>query len=154
MKIVYLIFAILQVCTKNLNNRGLDIITCGDSLCNITGGTCVNENECKCDEKWANFKGDDVLCDYKRIDRAVPLILEFFLPFGVGHFYSQRYVHGIIKFSLFMYLVISLKNNPQLSVSKHYVNQLMVLIYILVYTIDLLGFATGIYKDGNSISMY
>jgi hypothetical protein len=157
MKIIYFLLGtiygnIVNICQKDsLENA------CGGSLCDSTGGICLKEGEyekCTCIDEYATFPPNGVKCSYKRLDRAVPLLLEFFLPFGIGHLYARRHAHCLVKFSLFLYLILTFRNNPKLSRSKHFVNQFMVLIFTLIYAVDLLGFATGLYKDGNSINMY
>lgn len=56
-------------------------------------------------------------CNYQKTSKFLPLLLEFFIP-SLGHFYSGRYVHGLIKLGLFLvpviimfYVFISSKKN-------------------------------------------
>ena len=48
---------------------------------------------------------DQVFCDYEQISMKLMLLMEVLLP-GSGQIYSKRWLHGIIKFCIFVSFVI------------------------------------------------
>ena len=48
---------------------------------------------------------DQVFCDYEQISMKLMLLMEVLIP-GSGQFYSKRWIHGVIKFSVFVAFVI------------------------------------------------
>ena len=49
---------------------------------------------------------DQVFCDYEQISMKLMLLMEVLLP-GSGQIYSKRWIHGAIKFSIFIAFIIA-----------------------------------------------
>ena len=94
-------------------------------------------------------EGNQIYCNYRLINRYIPLILEFCLP-SAGLLYMGRKVHGYIKLFSFLvfflqYKVISLRYNSFLGFIS--------LIFIFLQVIDLFCLLFLIYYDGNGMPL-
>ena len=82
-----------------------------ETNCLKSRGTCVN-NICQCHYSfWTipnyNIKNkQELFCNYDRINRIKPLLLEVFLPIGIGHFLVNNYKKGILKLILVLIPII------------------------------------------------
>lgn len=87
----------------NFNNEAVkiaEIPICDLDSCERENGVCISDSECKCNYGHINyFNGSAVkkACDYKLSFQLYALMLEIFLPFGLGHIYCKRYLIGFIK---------------------------------------------------------
>ena len=94
----------------------LSIISISYEAC-IPGENCAyNQGECQ-DDQCLCKDGfytlidsskeiiDQVFCDYEQISMKLMLLMEVLIP-GSGQFYSKRWIHGVIKFSVFVAFVI------------------------------------------------
>ena len=142
---------------------------CDFSNCPLGKGTCF-ENSCICNIGWMTLpinkessKQHD-FCDYEQKDHSIAFFMEFFFPLGVGHFYSMRYLFGLIKLILASVLCLfwcgdlcGLRIRFALNSKWDKVHMGCVLINFLSFTvmhlIDLICFGFNIYKDGNDIDM-
>ena len=82
--------------------------TWNERNCPSTKGMCSN-NQCICNEKYItinnkDFRDNGIYCNYGLKSRFIAFLLEFFFPFGVGHFYSGKIYLATIKLSLFVIL--------------------------------------------------
>ncbi len=161
--IVYLKISLSQ--SKNLySNHTETEQICGAINCNAERGVCYM-NTCYCFNGFTSLKGRDAYCDYKMKNHYVALLLEFFFPFGAGHFYAENYLLGSLKLAFVLFLIISIclfYNYFTGDVSNIKTNKLIYLIntflfclavYLVWNLVDLLLFGLNIYKDGNNINM-
>lgn len=72
---------------------------CSSTNCPEPYGNCFSHNKCSCNFEYINVPNSKALCSYKLSSQLIALILETFFPFGVGHFYCNRILIAIIKFS-------------------------------------------------------
>ena len=94
----------------------LSIISISYEAC-IPGENCpYNQGECQDDQclckdgfytliDSSKAITDQVFCDYEQISMKLMLLMEVLLP-GSGQIYSKRWLHGIIKFGLFISFII------------------------------------------------
>ena len=119
--------------------------------CPFEQGQCI-QSECVCDYRFRTLytnEGNQIYCNYRLINRYIPLILEFCLP-SAGLLYMGRKVHGYIKLFSFLvfflqYKVISLRYNIFLGFIS--------LIFIFLQVIDLFCLLFLIYYDGNGMPL-
>ena len=141
---------------------------CNALNCPPLRGLCSN-NICVCEEGYTtvnnkNIKTNGIFCNYALKSRYIAFILEFFFPFGAGHFYSGKTILASIKLGIFVTLIISFfiilcfvsknKNSPSVSALVVTTITVLCLLSILIMEIfDLIGYAVGIYTDGNGVPM-
>ena len=130
--------------------------------CFLPFAVCLNSNTCLCMPDYANvyIKGESVtqiFCSYKKKKIIVAGLLELFLPFGLGHFYSGHNIIGSVKFFfsllvfMFGYLICCKHIPPSIYV---------ILIYVIFCCaipiwnrVDLFLFFSGTLHDGFGIPM-
>ena len=112
MKITISALLLLSIIKITINNciKGVN--------CPINQGTCI-KNKCICGKLFATLPGKNskitTYCNYEKINRFKPLILEFFFP-SVGHFFAKKYILGSIKLSLIVIIAITfIYNSNQIS---------------------------------------
>ncbi len=113
--------------------------------CPIGQGVCSN-SECVCDYHYRTLysnEGNQIYCNYRLINRYIPLILEFVAP-SVGLLYMGRKFHGLFK--LFCVFVLALKNTKNLC--DNIFTDLIAIIFFFLYVIDLFCLLFLIYNDG------
>ena len=157
------IFLIILI-TLSLSNSVLTV--CNQINCPPTHGEC-NGNICICKEEYTTInnqkiKNNGIFCNYPLKSRLIAFLLEFFFPFGVGHFYSGNIFLAIIKLALFILLIsmccsiLCCAAGKILSICSTIICAIVVLSLIaLVFMeiFDLVGYGLGIYKDGNGVLM-
>ena len=140
---------------------------CNEGNCPSTRGMCSN-NQCICNEKYItinnkDFRSNGIFCNYELKSRFIAFLLEFFFPFGVGHFYSGKIYLATIKLSLFVILICSCccvlccfpgKDLNVCSISMCIMVVLCIISLIVMEIFDLVSYGLGIYNDGNGIEMY
>ena len=137
--------------------------TCNPKNCPITQGACY-ENRCVCSYGFATLKvkdQPDINCNYQLKSRMTAFFLEFFFPIGLGHFYAEKYVLALIKFSLFLFFFSSICG--ELCCIKFRFHKLLICsafaividmsLWIILQFVDLVCYAFGFYKDGNGFRM-
>jgi hypothetical protein len=101
----------------------------------------------------------EMSCSYKRKKVVVAGLLEFFLPFGLGHFYSGHYTVGILKFiyNFFIYSFCCILFCKGSSYDPLMNMMLLCIVLCLVIPIwnmvDLIMFLSGNYLDGSGVPM-
>ena len=141
-----------------------------DENCPKNNGKCFN-NTCICFdnffslEKKLNPKNDTVYCEYRKMSRFAPLILEFFLP-TLGNFYAGKMNLFFTKlFFIFFPLIghfcglTDNKPNPDGSAKTLNTCNWILLILLIIsaiilpffHIIDLVCYSFGIYYDGNGV---
>ena len=147
----------------------ISLIKSSYSFCNIDNcppqrGTCYG-NQCLCEPNYVTInigKNKNIYCNYHVKSRYMALLLEFFFPFGVGHFYTGNILLGAIKLALWI-LFICMFCSVLCCVAGKVINACSVIISLLVILsilalicmqiFDLVSYGLGIYKDGNGIEM-
>ena len=84
------------------------------------------------------------------------LWFELCLPFGIGHFYSRRYLHGLFKFVLFWFLSfvkVIFKKQARGYPDLLKVSQILLWVFGILYAVDYFGFTFDYYLDGNKMKM-
>ena len=140
---------------------------CNEMNCLPTRGMCSN-NQCICNENYITtdnkvLENHGLFCNYELKARFIAFLLEFFFPFGVGHFYSGKIYLAIIKLSLFAIMICSCccvlccvvgKEAGALSFTICIIIVLSIIVLVVMEIFDLIGYALGIYTDGNGYQMY
>ena len=110
-------FFIFFTClTISLSEEDVDYIQCGNLKCAKNQGTCQEINNdylCICDEHYATYPfNNDIVCNYERKKQLNAFLLEFFVTYGAGHFYTENYKYAIPKLLVFVSLYC-IENNKQ-----------------------------------------
>lgn len=132
---------------------------CTPENCPENNGECI-ENLCLCSAGFTTFYIDnkkiEKLCNYALKSKTWAISFEMLFPFGIGHFYVKRYMHGLAKFILFWFLSIlkifykkRIKGYPDLNK----VSRFLTWVFFLLYAIDYFGFSFNFYSDGNGLSL-
>ena len=88
---------------------------CKFDIFNITSETFFNKvgSKCVCNTGFSSYDIDvlesednDIYCCYEQKSQFIAFFLEFFLGFGIGHFYINDIKCGLIKFFLQLFLCI------------------------------------------------
>ena len=146
---------------------------CNAQNCPLPYAYCTSGTNCHCSSGFANFRlastnpTNNLPCQYTQKKQLVAFLLEFFFPFGVGHFYSQRTVIGILKLLFIVatpclfccLLCCGLFSMDSLSSQKVFSTLSATL--GLIYTIglfawvivDLVFFGLNKYTDGNGVPL-
>ena len=152
---------------------GFSLIKSTNSACNSLNcpplrGLC-NGNICVCEESYITVNNDKVhnngiFCNYREKSRFIAFLLEFFFPIGAGHFYSGKTILASIKLGMFVFLVVSFIivlfcksvnrfNANSGTITLSFLIILCLLGIVLMQIFDLIGYACGIYLDGNGVEM-
>lgn len=114
---------------------------------------------------YANFNSNNTYCTYTQKKQIVGFCLEFFLSMGIGHFYAQRTLAGILKllvcllYCIFQCIYTSeakgqafadLGTLGKLSMISTFMLCCGFMIWQLV---DIIMFATNSYKDGQGVPL-
>ena len=141
---------------------------CNASNCPPLRGLCSN-NICVCEDGYTTInnnkiKNDGIFCNYILKSRYIAFLLEFFFPIGAGHFYSGKTILACIKLGMFVVLIISsilvlcCKSKNRFNANPGAITlTILILLCILgiffMQIFDLIGYAFGIYLDGNGVEM-
>jgi hypothetical protein len=136
-------------------------IECNESNCFYPYGRCVDNNTCQCTKEYASFKQEgefeDHYCDYERKKQLVSFLLEFFFPFGVGHFYSGRILMGVLKIVVCFSQCIFAGLGFCFAQDAGMVLVILLLIFGCAYIswelVDIILIAMNVYKDGNGVPL-
>ena len=143
-------------------------ITCTKDSC--SNGKCV-DGDCICFEGYASNisklktykkKSQVVFCEYKLKEHIVAFLLETFFVIGIGHLYSGRMTHGIVKMLcilLFIVLDVIIKNlmgGKSLKARNGYYSFSLALYFsIIIYQLfDIVMLGLNRYSDGNGMPLY
>ena len=146
MKIHYLFIFIILL----LNIDSIKTICVPGDNCPIGQGVCIN-SECVCDYRYQTLYSNEtnqIYCNYRLINRYIPLILEFIFP-SVGLLYMGRKIHGLFK--LFCVFILAL-NNAKILGDNIFIG-LIAIIFLFLYVIDLFCILFLIYTDGNGMPL-
>ena len=146
MKIHYLFIFIILL----LNIDSIKTICVPGDNCPIGQGVCIN-SECVCDYRYQTLYSNEtnqIYCNYRLINRYIPLILEFIFP-SVGLLYMGRKIHGLFK--LFCVFILAL-NNAKIFGDNILIG-LIAIIFLFLYVIDLFCILFLLYNDGNGMPL-
>ena len=111
--------------------------------CPYKSGYC-KVDICECFPGYTTFINkteiNQVYCNYKQYSKWIPFIFELFIP-SSGLIAIKRVMHGLIKLILFLLFCFR-------------VSFTFILIFILMYTIDLICIFFKAYRDGNGVPLY
>ena len=132
-------------------------------------GKCIN-NKCICYNSFYSlnyeiYKDDIIFCEYRKMSRFGPLILEFFLP-SIGHLYAGKMRFFITKLIIILFPLLcyccgltNIGQNPdgtQRDISN--ITWIFLIIFIISIVIlpffhicDLICYSFGLYYDGNGV---
>ena len=144
----------------------ISLSACNIENCPPSRGLC-NANTCVCEENYQTVNNEyvhnnGIFCNYKLKSRFVAFLLEFFFPFGVGHFYSGKTYFAAIKIGLFVLMIsmcctiLCCVNVKAVNGCSFFISLVLVLCIIGILAMqifDLIGYALGIYKDGNGVEL-
>ena len=146
-------------------------LTCITNInCPNTEGRCI-QNKCECFDEYYSLnnklhpKNETIFCEYMKMSRFGPLILEFFLP-TIGHLYAGKINLFLAKLFFILFPLIGhccgLTNNKQnsdgtaktLSTCNWILLILLIISAVILpffHIIDLICYSFGIYVDGNGV---
>ena len=144
----------------------ISLSACNIENCPPSRGLC-NANVCVCEENFQTVNNEyvhnnGIFCNYKLKSRFVAFLLEFFFPFGVGHFYSGKTYFAVIKIGLFVVMICMCCSmiccgNAKVAKGCQFIIALLIVLCVIgilgMQIFDLIGYALGIYKDGNGVEM-
>ena len=167
----FLISIIAINCNNNTFNQDGQLVSdysgsqCGDAKCSDDFGICY-DGVCKCTLGFSTFPSESAnKCNYKQVKQLNVFLLELFLSFGAGHFYSGKMDLAGAKVTLFLFcLMMNLitfslkfcyqKNNKFWRV-LFLVTLICSLILIFVWqVVDLALIGQNKYTDGNNMDLY
>ena len=152
------------------NFKSINLLCTPKMNCPLGNGQCIN-NICKCFDEFYSFnnklnpKNETIFCEYRKMSRFGPLILEFFLP-TVGHFYAGKLN---LFFARLFFIIFPLighccgltenRQNPDGSAKALSTCNWILLILLIIsavilpffHIIDLICYSFGIYRDGNGV---
>jgi hypothetical protein len=163
--IIFLICLLLTFDIKCFN-----ITTICNTICDEVGGTCIEETICKCNEPYTTLpnEGNYKLCNYPKKNKLIAAILELFIGFGIGHFYTERKINGYLK--LMVYLLLCCIGCCAIAIGLRFTSEnaeeygnaakfffyiyYCVLNFMMAWQIfDFFLMIFGVYVDGNNIEL-
>ena len=133
---------------------------CNEKTCPSEQGQCI-ENICLCAPGYTTFyleneENKEQLCNYPFKYKYYAIWFEMIFPFGLGHFYACRYLHGLSKFILFWFLAFTksifkkkIRGYPELAK----ISILFTGIFGILYCADFFCYNFDFYLDGNKIPL-
>jgi len=132
--------------------------------CFLPYGICLNSTTCMCMPEFANIyiEGHSVKelsCSYKRKRVLIAVMLEIFLPLGLGHFYVGHYTLGTAKFfyNFFLYLLCCTMyykgTSDEIFTRMLFICIILSCVLPIWNIIDLFLFFTNAYKDGYGVAL-
>ena len=162
MKIILLFIFILFLTHSYqfYNKDDEDKFICNDETCPPEQGECI-QNLCLCAPGYTTFYKDNIyenkpFCNYSFKYKKWAIWLELIMPFGIGHFYCKRYLHGLMKFTIFWFLSfvkVIFKKQVRAYPEILKISQLLLWLFGILYVADYLGFTVDFYLDGNNMKI-
>jgi len=152
---------------SNLNNTYANLEKCDNLKCLPQYGHCSSETTCICNKYYAHFllNSGEISCSYKRKNQMIAFLLEFFIPFGAGHFYLGNIALGIIKLSfmlclpiIFIFMNYTCGNfNSRRFISKPFLWDKLFVFYMISLLLwvffDIVNISLMKYTDSNGVQM-
>lgn len=149
------------------NVKEIEYVECGNIKCAKHQGNCQeinNEYFCKCLEQFATYPlTSEIQCNYERKKQLNAFLLEFFVTYGAGHFYTENYKYAIPKLLVFIFLyclfiVLRIVSKAK---EENKTANLIICIFagvcfvgmITWQLIDVFKYGYNKYKDGNGIEL-
>lgn len=131
--------------------------TCNPNICPSDKSVCSQDNsQCICKKGYAIYPLSTNKCNYKQISRLLILLLEIFIPIGIGHFIVGKTKLGLIK--LFLSITpwtLEILGEFKVLRIKYYQGKLGLILsiilfcssltYFILYIVDI--FYIGIFRD-------
>ena len=148
----------------------INLICIKNENCPKENGICV-KNNCICFDEFYSFnskinpKNDTIFCEYRKMSRFAPLVLEFFLP-TMGHLYAGKTNLFFAKLFFIIFPLIGHccgltdnRQNPDGTAKVISTCNWILLILLIIsavilpffHIIDLVCYSFGIYTDGNGV---
>ena len=156
--------------TESKDSEDVEYEDCGEVKCSKLYGECTsdddtNEKKCVCLDSHATYpENSEKQCNYKRKKQLTAFLLEFFVTYGAGHFYTKNYKLAIPKlvvfvvfYCLFIVLRIISKAREESKVASLIIciTALVCLVGMLCWQLyDLIQFGRNKHKDGNGIKLF
>jgi hypothetical protein len=136
---------------------------CSYENCPFSQGVCY-DNKCLCAYGFKTLSSasePQINCNYHQKSKMTAFLLEFFFPFGLGHYYAGKFYFAIAKLVLFVFLFCNFCGElvcMNLRIFKLFICSTLFAIafscmWLTFQSIDLLCYLTGLYNDGYGISM-
>ena len=167
-KTIFILTIFLCFHSPALCNEQLDYEECGAVKCVKKHGTCQMTTEssyCSCYERYTTYpKDSEIQCNYERKKQLNAFLLEFFLTYGAGHFYTDNYKLAVPKLVVFIFLYClfivlriftkSKEENKSANLAIC-ISAAVAFAGMLAWQIfDLFWFGYNKYKDGNGVDLY
>lgn len=156
---IFLLMIFISYITTQDNNSP----ECNNDTCPSNRGICYN-NKCLCLSQFATLntgsnKSCDLFCQYEKISRWIPILLEIFLP-GLGNYaYGRKFLAltkaGIILIPfLLLGLGVLIKSQELRGIFREvfrYIIASAVIIFVILEACDIIFYGIGWYVDQNGI---
>ncbi|MFO0515324.1 MAG: hypothetical protein ACK5YA_00565 [bacterium] len=155
-----------ELSEKSESNVVEENLECKDFNDCSNNGFC-ERGKCSCFFGYVTTKDSNGLsCNYKQKVQVTAFILELFLGFGMGHYYSERFAHATLKFFALIIGITSICMYPLLMkcISRNdggdflyctssflFYIIAMGLAFLIIY--DLMMFGLNKYDDGKGIPL-
>ena len=136
---------------------------CSMKNCPKQYGECVN-SICLCGAGYTTIESltnkkdaqNFMYCNYDYKYNEYAAYFEALFPFGVGHYYCQRYLHALLKFILFWFVSFNkiifhktIKSYPWFE----WANKYLLWVFALTYVVDYFAYSYSYYTDGNGYDL-
>lgn len=153
---------LLAITLLVLYSKACEVKQCGNTLCN-ENSFCLNNEVCLCPPNFVTISGGNHCC-YEQKRQMKAFLLEFFVSFGAGHFYTGRTDMGIAKVMMFCFLfglnvfMHSLvtcykKSWKHLKLLQRICLYLSILCCLIWQIVDLSNYGRNEYRDSNGINL-
>lgn len=157
----YLIFHIKYIQSTDLSNCGDIKYVTNHGICKFTKN---NEPFVECKKEYTTYPENyNEKCNYKRKRQIKAFLLELFVTYGSGHFYTENYKYAIPKLIVFVglyCLFIALRivskakeenKKANLAIS---ISAAVCFIGMLIWQLlDVIKYGINSYKDGNGVEL-
>ena len=162
----------------------LSLIKTAYTACNLINcpplrGLCES-NQCICEESYATInnkyiQSNGISCNYHLKSRFVAFLLEFFFPFGVGHFYAGKTILAAVKLGILVLIISTCccvlcfvaskkRTNENANDDSNEKSNACSFIVCIIFVLSLIGlvimevfdlvcYGLGLYLDGNGVPM-
>lgn len=134
-----------------------------DADCDFNG-RCMPSGTCRCDERYVTYGETTVGCNYKKMNRLLPFLMEFFFGFlfGVGYFILGKTALGVGQLLAFFLPLFSMcasgvcvfKEKSLGAVLCNVISTLVLLGAVGWWIYALVAIGTGDVTDDNGVPTY
>ena len=165
--LLFILFLFCLVECQNAPANKIRDIPCGDFTCTYNQGICVQStinSTCICIIHLQSYPSNNTIqCDYPRKKQLTAFLLELFLTYGAGHFYTgniqfavPKLFFWVVSYCLFIVLRIVSKSNEDNNTTSLIIMLLacMFCVGMLTWQIaDVVLYGLNKYSDGNGIEL-